>query len=265
MPFNLEKQYQEYLYPESVGVFEGTGAGNRAGNGAGTGTAATAHRRQQKKALPKNVIKILLLNKPSKLNKRLLKFFNDNLELLNKRKAFFKWITVYESEIAEYEEQNITEFPVMISQRETIYGVNKIINALENIIYNRETFVKNEGDVVRDYFIKNIDPTDAGDDDYDENDAFSNSVHEKMTAMMKSRSMAGQHSPKTTNPEVYDRAARESKAGSRRNNIEELMNEKMEVSPDLLKPSEIARATSRNANDDDALLARFLEERLGDD
>lgn len=216
MAFNIEDQYQQFLYPDAIDYVNNERNGrveiyqdyNKVDN----------HSRGSKPSLPPNAIKILILNDPNKLNKRLIKFFMSNLEYMNSKNIFFDWIVVYDDEIDNYEEQDITEFPVLISEREKISGVNAIINRLQNIIAStkntrgRSNIDGSEGEL-RNYFLRELD--DKRDDDMDEDSVFAQTVTQRIAAMNKSRQAAGQHAIRTSNPEIHERTAR---AASRNNN-----------------------------------------------
>ncbi len=78
---------------------------------------------------------VLLTNKPTEHNKKLLDFFNKSLDQLNRKKIYIKWVIVYKSEKENYERQHITKYPVLIphgcsDHTKYIVGSTSIINHL---------------------------------------------------------------------------------------------------------------------------------------
>ena len=208
MPFNIEDQYQQHLYSSF----------DEEGGNYNPSSYKRPAKPNTKKYVP-NKIKVLILNNPSKLNKKLLMFFNDNLNIMNNKGMFFDWIVVYEDEMEQYEDQQITEFPVLIYEKEQIIGVNAIIKRLKLGIsgpksqsFNRGKAENGESDL-RNYFLNEID--DNADEDADEDDVFASTVTQRVAAMNKARQANGQPTLKMSNPEIHERTAR---SASRQNN-----------------------------------------------
>lgn len=235
MPFNIEDQYQQYLYPESVGM-------NNMDSGANYNPAAYVVNEQGNPNTAKKIvsggIQVLILNEPSKINKKLLKFFTSNIDLMNQNDMFFEWIVVYEDEMEQYEEQQITEFPTLIFKNEHIIGADAIIDYLMDSIPEEglkniqtgggsssragnlrrgrgKTSKPNEGGAdaeIRNYFLRELD--NRQEDDADEDDVFASTVTQRVAAMNKARQLNGQPTLKMSNPEIHERTAR---AASRQN------------------------------------------------
>lgn len=220
MAFSLEDQYQQYLYPDAMNHVE------KEDNYA-------VQIDKHKKALPSNAIKVFILDKPSNVNKRLIKFFKANLDYMNKKGLFFDWEIVYEDEVDFYEDQNITEFPLMMYNDDHIVGANAIIDALKTPSSNKKQYhsggdrgshgshggrggnggrrpgnvnIDNEENL-KDYFTKELENKD--DDDMDDDEIFANTITQRVAAMNKARTVNGQPSVKMSNPEVYERTARD--------------------------------------------------------
>ncbi len=230
MSFSIEDQYQQFLYPDAMDYMANERNGNvsvyqdysspppQPDRGYSTGASQQT---QTRNALPPNAIKILILNAPSKLNKRLIKFFMSNLEYMNTKGMFFDWIVVYEDEMEHYEEQNITEFPMLITEREKIAGASSIISKLQSMISGTKRASSsyasgNDPDgELRNYFLKELD--NKQDDEVDDNDMFKNTLTERIAAMNKTRQASGQHAVKTTNPEIHERMARSASSNNNYN------------------------------------------------
>ncbi len=264
MSFNIEDQYQQFLYPDAMEHIKNERQGKISIYDDYVKPV------QKKKPLPSNAIKVLIMNNPSKLNKRLIKFFTANLDYMNSKNIFFEWIVVYDDEMEHYEDQNITEFPMLILNNEKIAGAGAIINKLQFIINDTKRNIKKEqmgGDgELRNYFLKELDNKE--DDDMDENDIFANTITQKIAAMNRKRQSAGQHTIKNSNPEVYERTARGAskkynfndsnhrQPAERDNNLEYKHPRDLSAGPP--SASEIARVTNSGSIDDE-LMQKFWE------
>lgn len=224
MPFNIEDQYQQYLYPDAMDFVKNESSGRHVAAASNyspqpTNANMNANANAKRAPLPPNAIKVLILNNPSKLNKRLIKFFTTNIDFMNRNGMFFEWVVVYEDEMDHYEEQNITEFPVLINGNEQIAGANGIIDRLRGSMSSskqqgsRPSTGGNDDSELRNYFLKELD--NKNDDDMDEDDMFANTITQRVAAMNKSRSVNGQHTVRMTNPEIHERTA---KSASKHNN-----------------------------------------------
>lgn len=203
--------------------------------------------------------KVLLINKKNSFNQKLIKFFKDYLEHLNKNGFVFDWIIVYEDEIELYSEQDITRFPCLIVNDNNIYGTNAIINYLLSKISpsnkSKSGFVnrpENE-DEVRDFLLEELKVGD-NDEDMDEEDKFRNTISQKMTEMNKMRGKMGQHTMSMTNPEVHEKRAQ------KKVRFEEPtpVSKNTEYTTQQPTPSEIIKKHSDGSMDDD-LMARFWD------
>lgn len=166
-------------------------------------------------------VKILMLNIPSQLNNRLLKFFSKKLDELNRIGIMFDWIAVDEDEEDYYSDQNITEFPTMIIKRkptdEQIVGAGAIIDYLLDWLETGKTpsnpIQKKEREPVlsvpstdlHEYYMSTMGTND--DDEPDDQEKFRNTVLQRMNEMNEARSKSGQHAAKMTNPEMHEKIA----------------------------------------------------------
>ena len=139
--------------------------------------------------------RVLLINKPSKLNKHLINFFKENLTLLNNNGCIFDWVIVYKDEISEYREQGYDKFPLMLFQNQKIYGVEGIIeffsNTTESFIPRSQPVKKipaNEYDI-KDYLFESL--NEGGTDELDEGQEFNKNLQTRMNEMMNVRASHG--------------------------------------------------------------------------
>lgn len=258
MSFSLEDQYQQYLYPTEPNYSE-----------------------EIPKKIPKRVkkpanTKLLLLNKKSKANQRLIKFLKRNLDLLNSKNIIFEWVVVYDDEIDYYDEQNINEFPLLIYNKQHIVGVNSIIDFLHKIIEppapkrtrERNIQAPQDEDEVRNYLLSEV--KNDNDDDMDDDDMFRNTITQRIAAMNSARKTQGQHTISMSNPEIHDRMARtaskshnykfdqdEAPRFQREQPTRQISQRADNVMPQPFKPpspAEIAAQTSNGSADDELML-----------
>jgi hypothetical protein len=151
----------------------------------------------------------VLLMQSSKLNKKVINYFKSNLFRLNQLGLVFEWIPVDESEVEFYEEQDITKFPALMTKEENIFGLNNIIEFLDNLDKPKEAQAqtipsskfKNEPDEMKSYFMSKLDEDDEDEDDKDKND-----FSKKAAEMSRMRKSNGQHSSTSSNPEVHEKS-----------------------------------------------------------
>jgi len=214
-------------------------------------------------SLPSNAIKILISNRNTKYNKKLLHFFNSNLESMNNQNIFFNWIIVYDDELQYYKEQNINNFPTLLLNERIIEGTDNVINTLKNIfngsvnqsnINRRENNNAQGGADLRSYFLNELNgkEEDDGDDEDDNNNAFVKSISKRVANMNDARKISGQHSIKNINPEIHEQNAKKTKHIY--NNIKEDNN----VGDNNLKTSDILRSQNTGSVDDELML-KFWE------
>lgn len=149
----------------------------------------------------------VLLMQSSKLNKKVINYFKSNLVRLNQLGLVFEWVPVDESEVEFYEEQDITKFPALMTKEENIFGLNNIIEFLDNLDKPKEAHTippskfKNEPDEMKSYFMSKLD-----EDDEDEDDNYKNDLSKKAAEMSRMRKTNGQHSSTASNPEVHEKS-----------------------------------------------------------
>lgn len=186
------------------------------------------HQQQIRKRAPLKRCRVLL-KQHSKLNKRIIEYFKENIQILNSKGFSFEWIPVYEEEMEFYEEQNITKFPVLIINVGNIVGVSNIISKLHEFctfdISARnapEQFINKEikrdaSEDVRDYFMSEMNRDDKAGDD--ENDV-SNDLSKRASEMLTNRKSMGQHTISTSsgNPEVHETSNKRAPPQQKNNN-----------------------------------------------
>lgn len=162
-------------------------------------------------------IKVILTNKHTDNNKKLLKFFELNLNTLNSNGLFFNWIIAYPEEKELYLEQGIKEFPLLIPNGENntsnyIKGPNTIMNYIKKLLESLQNknipknFEENGEFDINSYFINQM-QNEEDEDDMDESARFSNTLTNRLAQMQKARDNVGQHSSSMSNPEIHERNA----------------------------------------------------------
>lgn len=207
---------------------------------------------------------ILLINKPSQLNKKLIKFFNENLNFLNQNGLVFDWIVVFKSEIELYKEQNINKFPVLIVKNQHITGIDSIINfLLDNVESNRPQRVNKKNisiqndDDLKDFYMNELTGDNNG-DNIDETDNFSNSISQRVAEMNKNREKHGLHPSSTkSNPEIHEANNNHNKTSTPRKAVEAPILRQNNIA-DTSVMSSVKKSTTTNNADDD-MMEKFWE------
>lgn len=176
----------------------------------------------------------ILLKKSSKLNKKLMGFFEDALYDLNNAGLKFDWIPVYEDEIEQYEEQDISKFPTLVIENTNIFGVSNIIDRLTYILNTYDTpqsdphsnnrnvgyptnrtrtadaptnrskpMVVQTDEDMKDFFMAELRPGTKNEpaNEEDDDDDFSKHVSQRMASMYQQRKQMGQDTPNSDNAE----------------------------------------------------------------
>lgn len=311
----LEEQYQQYLYPEESLELRNNSSTSpnlqqpiqhkaianstqmqMYGRNSDRGPQEYDPGYNYKNTKPRDAIQIILTNKPSQINKKLLKFLNNNLEALNTNNLIFEWIIVYPEEMKQYKEQNITKFPVLIpvggmdnpdSYQE---GLNSIFDFIKSqLISQNERNIKKMGKNengeydINNYLLEQMKEED--DDDIDEEKEFASTIQQKCAELYKARDPAGQHTKSMSNPEISEKIAKAASKqngfgfsnqniakpiqkrktkGSRKDNIK--TTEHGETNGGGLSPQEILRKSKRGPADmDDDLMDNFWENQTTSD
>ena len=115
------------------------------------------------------ITELIVSNKPSIINKKVIKFLNANLFIMNKANIQFNFQVATPENKDTFYKRNITNFPVLIYNNENIVGIKKIMNYLKNkvIEYNKKIANKTDEDRVQDFWKETM-----GDCKKDENGVF---------------------------------------------------------------------------------------------
>ena len=92
---------------------------------------------------------LIVSNKPSPLNKKLIKFLNMNLLSLNKASISFDFEVAHPNKADSYIKRGITQYPVLIQNDTSIVGVEKIIQYLKSLVVKHNTKIINKTDADR--------------------------------------------------------------------------------------------------------------------
>jgi hypothetical protein len=196
-----------------------------------------------RKAPKRESLHILLTNKVSSNNRKLLEFFENCLDELVQSGQVFKWTIVYPEEREEYREQGIDKFPVLLLDDEQVIGADNIIDYImpepeEDIAPSKKVGQNENGEYdVHKYMTDELQlpKNDDGkfinngvDDEEDENDKFSRTLFQRARDMDEIRRKSGQHSSKQKNPDVQEKFTKPStnsripmkKATTRKDNVQ---------------------------------------------
>lgn len=156
-------------------------------------------------------LNLIISNKPSQLNKKIIKFFDRNLLNLNKAGLVFEFEVASLAKIKTYKNRGVTNYPVLITEDdEHVIGVEKIISVLKEMVmdFNRKLQSKQQSkttdDEVEDFWsdvLGNPTVNDAGqietksdsDDESDDNSDMQrklNEAYESRNTELKSTSKA---------------------------------------------------------------------------
>lgn len=224
---------------------------------------------------------LIVSNKPSPLNKKLIKFFNNNLLNLNKADLIFEFEVAHPKDASSYKKRGITSYPVLIDGEQDIIGVDKIVEYLKKKVsdYNKERSIrqnkkanKTESDQLNDYWkqtLGSVEVDDSGklkpESDSDEEDPNAN-VQRKIQAAFAERNNATEpmsKKNKTRRPVRDNKAASRIRAAKPSNSSNASKPSNSANSDDTKMPS-ITHTLSNmkksgDSNTDDALMAQFFE------
>jgi hypothetical protein len=200
-------------------------------------------------------MELIFSNKPSVLNKKLIKFFDMNLLSLNKALMVFKFDVAHPKDVEKYLKRGIKNYPVLLHRDKSITGVEKIITYLKFIVKKHNSKVLNKTDIekVDDFWkqtLGKIEVDDSGklkpdDEDEDEDDP-SADLHHKIQQAFEERSQSTELPGKSRqkNQQSHRPTNR-----SRGNNLEETPSQTLQN----------MNSNSKGGHMDDALMAQFFE------
>lgn len=112
-------------------------------------------------------INLVVSNKPSLLNKKLIKFFDLNLKNLNQANIIFDFEVAHPKNADEYKGRGITNYPVLVTDtQEMVIGVEKIMIHLEKMVnahHARIAQKKTTGATVDDFWKQTLGNTKVND------------------------------------------------------------------------------------------------------
>lgn len=142
-------------------------------------------------------VSIIFSNRPSVINKKLLKFCELNLLNFNKANIVFDFEVATPDNAHEYKKRGMTNFPVLLRGEDSVAGSEKIMQYLRQVVkkYNNRILNKSETDKLNDFWnqtIGKIEVDDSGnvtmpDDDDDEPNA-ADDLHHKIQQAFEARS-----------------------------------------------------------------------------
>ena len=196
-------------------------------------------------------VRLLLSNKSSALNKKLIKFFKLNLLSLNKSSIIFDFEVAHPENMNKYIESGIKNYPVLINNNVSVTGVEKIIQYLKIHVKKHNDRIINKTDIetVDDFWKSEIkQPTDAsgnsqdGDGgDGDDVDDLQKKIQNTLTSRSKSKKLEPGKSPNE----------------ARYNN---LSSSRSSMSNTAVKsPAETMKSINTGNSQDDELMAKFFE------
>jgi hypothetical protein len=207
-------------------------------------------------------ITLILSNKPSDLNKKLINFFNSNLSTLNKSLLVFDFEVANPDKIDEYVARGITNYPILINNTTKVTGAEKIMKYLKQLveIHNKKMakkLNKTDNDYLDDFWqstMGGVKINESGqiEDDGDDEDDDSPDISKKIQQAFKERN---------DNTEFEPPKKGSSKKTSHNSNIKK-GHTRIETDS-IVDDSPVASLKNMGRNGksmgDDELMARFFE------
>jgi len=202
-------------------------------------------------------MELIFSNKPSVLNKKLIKFFQLNLFNLNKASLVFKFDVAHPNDSGKFAKRNIKNFPVLIKDTKHIVGVDAIFSCLKGLVakHNAKIINKSETDKLDDYWqqtLGKINVDESGTlqpDDDDEEDMNADLQHKIQEAF-------AERSKELESPAKFSRQKQQDNMTlSRDNNLEADSSNLKDVTPSQT----IKNMSSGRVSQDDILMAKFFE------
>jgi hypothetical protein len=125
------------------------------------------------------VLTVVFSNKPSPLNKKIIKFFQVNLASLNNASLVFEFEVAHPGENDSYVNRGIKNFPVLLNDNVSATGVEKIIQYLKMCVtkYNKKILVKTDDEKLDEFWKQTMGDVEIDDSgnikpDVDDDDAY---------------------------------------------------------------------------------------------
>jgi hypothetical protein len=201
-------------------------------------------------------VNLILSNKASTINKKLINFFQVNLLNFNKANIVFDFEVAHPEDIDKYVEKGIKNYPVLIHNENSVTGSSNIVEYLKSVVskYNKKILSKSENEKLDDFWkqtIGKIELDASGNvkplDDEDEDDVSSDLQHRIQNAF-EERSVSTDFGKSSEKKQPPPRHQPTSKPKGNSNNLDE-------------SPSETLKNMQSNGkrNMDDELMAKFFE------
>lgn len=202
-------------------------------------------------------LNLVLSNKPSSLNKKLIKFFQLNLLSLNKASLIFQFEVAHPDNSNKYVSRGIKNYPVLIHDKTNIVGVEKIIEYLKVHVqkHNTKVLSKTDTDHIDDFWkqtLGNVKVNEAGQLDDDDDNDDSNDLHKKIQQAFQERNDSTELNKTPKNSRQNN--VQQSPVNIPRSNTINNSNDSDESPSSTLK-----NMNSKSGNMDDDLMAKFFE------
>jgi len=159
------------------------------------------------------IVELIISNKPSEINKKVIKFLNANLYIMNKSQIQFNFQVATPETKDVFYNRNINNFPTLIYNNEQIVGIEKIMNYMKNKVveYNKKILNKTDDDRVRDFWketMGNCEKDENGifkfnDDDDDNEDDAEKDMQRKIQKAFQERNNSEEEDKKESNKESH--------------------------------------------------------------
>ena len=202
-------------------------------------------------------VNLILSNKSSTINKKLINFFNVNLLNFNKANIIFDFEVAHPEDMDKYVERGIKNYPILIHNENSVTGSLNIVDYLKSVvtIHNKKILNKSENEKLDDFWKQTIGKIELDasgnvkplDDDNDDDDASSDIQHRIQNAF-EERSVSTDFGKLSDKKRPPSRHQSTSKPKKRSNNLDESPS-------DTLKNMQ----SSGKRNMDDELMSKFFE------
>ena len=105
-------------------------------------------------------MELIFSNKPSAINKKIIRFLDLNLKSLNKANLIFDFQVAHPDESSKFKKMGINSFPVLMPKNASqVVGVDSIIDYLKTEVSKHNKKISNitDSDRIKDYWDKTLD------------------------------------------------------------------------------------------------------------
>jgi hypothetical protein len=206
-------------------------------------------------------LNLVVSNKSSALNKKLIKFFQLNLLSLNQAMLVFQFEVAHPEDMDKYVARGIKNYPVLIHNTTSVTGVEKIITYLKLHVkkYNDKIINKSDTDRVDDFWKQTLGPIKIDDSgkiqDNDDDDDDSDNLHKKIQEAFASRNDQTEHIPKQNH---RPNNVQGSSSINKYNNVKSMGSSSANIDESPSSTLKNMKSGKNNSMDDD-LMAKFFE------